>query len=143
MKVFTTICFAKDTPTGSLPPVVPLAITHHTYTPKGPWTHASDDRYIYQLSLDLATATLSSPQIVASRYGVAWLVEVKKTFHMLPNSCRNCNNLLHSLHTRRRGAPRLFKGINWEIDVGSRGLPWALVGSCVFPWASVGVQGWK
>ena len=25
-----------------------------------PWTHTSDDSYIYQLSLDLATATVSS-----------------------------------------------------------------------------------
>ena len=38
--------------TGSLPPAVPLAITP-TFSP---WTHTSDDSYIYQLSLVLATA---------------------------------------------------------------------------------------
>ena len=42
--------------TGSLPPAVPLAITP-TFSP---WTHTSDDSYIYQLSLVLATATVSS-----------------------------------------------------------------------------------
>ena len=35
--------------------VVPLAITRTN----GPWTHTSDDSYIYQLSLVLATATKS------------------------------------------------------------------------------------
>ena len=39
----------------SLPPAVPLAITS-TFSP---WTHTSDDSYIYQLSLVLATATVS------------------------------------------------------------------------------------
>ena len=37
--------------------VVPLAITQTN----GPWTHTSDDSYIYQLSLVLATATISYP----------------------------------------------------------------------------------
>ena len=41
--------------TGSLPPAVPLAITP-TFSP---WTHTSDDSYIYQLSLVLATAIVS------------------------------------------------------------------------------------
>ena len=45
----------KKTTTGSLPPAVPLAITP-TFSP---WTHTSDDSYIYQLSLVLATATVS------------------------------------------------------------------------------------
>ena len=45
----------KKSTTGSLPPAVPLAITP-TFSP---WTHASDDSYIYQLSLVLATATVS------------------------------------------------------------------------------------
>ena len=40
--------------TGSLPPAVSLAITP-TFSP---WTHTSDDSYIYQLSLVLATATV-------------------------------------------------------------------------------------
>ena len=35
--------------------VVPLAITRTN----GPWTHTSDDSYIYQLPLVLATATIS------------------------------------------------------------------------------------
>ena len=35
--------------------VVPLAITRTN----GPWTHTSDHSYIYQLSLVLATATIS------------------------------------------------------------------------------------
>ena len=39
----------------ALPPAVPLAITP-TFSP---WTHTSDDSYIYQLSLVLATATVS------------------------------------------------------------------------------------
>ena len=38
---------AKKRTTGSLPPAVPLAITP-TFSP---WTHTSDDSYIYQLSL--------------------------------------------------------------------------------------------
>ena len=48
-----TKSMAKKSPTGSLPPAVPLAITP-TFSP---WTHTSDDSYIYQLSLVLATAT--------------------------------------------------------------------------------------
>ena len=44
---------AKKSPTGSLPPAVPLAITP-TFRP---WTHTSDDSYMYQLSLVVATAT--------------------------------------------------------------------------------------
>ena len=39
----------------ALPPAVPLAIPP-TFSP---WTHTSDDNYIYQLSLVLATATVS------------------------------------------------------------------------------------
>ena len=46
---------AKKSTTGSLPPAVPLAITP-TFSP---WSHTSDDSYIYQLSLVLATATVS------------------------------------------------------------------------------------
>ena len=46
---------ANKSPTGSLPPAVPLAITP-TFRP---WTHTSDDNYLYQLSLVLATATVS------------------------------------------------------------------------------------
>ena len=44
---------AKKSPTGSLPPAVPLAITP-TFRP---WTHTSDDSYFY--SLVVATATVS------------------------------------------------------------------------------------
>ena len=40
---------------GSIPPVVPLTITRTN----GPRTHTSDDSYIYQLSLVLATAKTS------------------------------------------------------------------------------------
>ena len=50
---------AKKSPPGSLPPAVPLAITP-TFRP---WTHTSDDSYIYQLSLVVATATVSFIQI--------------------------------------------------------------------------------
>ena len=46
---------ARKSPTGSLPPAVPLAITP-TFRP---WTHTSDDSYFYQLSLVVATATVS------------------------------------------------------------------------------------
>ena len=42
-------------PAGSLPPAVPLAITPMFR----PCTHTSDDSYIYQLSLVVATATVS------------------------------------------------------------------------------------
>ena len=49
-----TKSIAKKSTTGSLPPAVPLAITP-TFSP---WTHTSDDSYIYQLSLVLATATV-------------------------------------------------------------------------------------
>ena len=45
----------KKSTTGSLPPAIPLAITP-TFSP---WTHTSDDSYIYQLSLVLATAIVS------------------------------------------------------------------------------------
>ena len=51
----TTISMANKSPTGSLPPAVPLAITPTSR----PWTHTSDDSYFYQLSLVLATATVS------------------------------------------------------------------------------------
>ena len=40
----------------ALPPAVPLAITP-TFSP---WTHTSEDSYIYQLSLVLATASCRS-----------------------------------------------------------------------------------
>ena len=46
---------AKKSPTGSLPPAVPLASTP-TFRP---WTHTSDDSYFYQLSFVVATATVS------------------------------------------------------------------------------------
>ena len=55
----TTKSIAKKSPTGSLPPAVPLAITP-TFRP---WTHRSDDSYIYQLSLVVATATVSYTSI--------------------------------------------------------------------------------
>ena len=51
----TTISMEKKSPTGSLPPAVPLAITPTFRT----WTHTSDDSYFYQLSLVVATATVS------------------------------------------------------------------------------------
>ena len=50
-----TKSIAQKSPTGSLPPTVHPAITP-TFSP---WTHTSDDSYIYQLSLFLATATVS------------------------------------------------------------------------------------
>ena len=51
----TTKSIAKKSTTGSLPPAVPLVITP-TFSQ---WTHTSDDSYIYQLSLVLATAIVS------------------------------------------------------------------------------------
>ena len=48
------LCWAKRH-VGSIPPVVPLAITRTN----GPWRHTSDDSYIYQLSLVSATAIVS------------------------------------------------------------------------------------
>ena len=48
------LCWAKRQ-IGSIPPVVPLAITRTD----GPWAHTSDDSYIYQLSLVFATAILN------------------------------------------------------------------------------------
>ena len=56
----TTKSTAKKSPTGSLPPAVPLATTR-TFRP---WTHTSDDSYIYQLSLVVATATASLRQVM-------------------------------------------------------------------------------
>ena len=50
-----TKSIAKKSTTGSLPPAVSLAITP-TFSP---WTHTSDDSYIYQLSLVLATPIVS------------------------------------------------------------------------------------
>ena len=52
-----TESIAKKSTTGSLPPAVPLAITP-TFSP---WMHTSDDSYIYQLSLVLATAKMGPP----------------------------------------------------------------------------------
>ena len=62
-----TKSIAKKSTTGSLPPAVPLAITP-TFSP---WTHTSDDSYIYQLSLVLATATVSYPTAPWSLFGIA------------------------------------------------------------------------
>ena len=45
----------NKSPTGFLPPAVPLAMTHTN----GPWTHTSDDSYMYQLSLVVAIASIS------------------------------------------------------------------------------------
>ena len=53
----TTKSIAKKSPISSLPPAVPLAITP-TFRP---WTHTSDYSYIYQLSIVVATATVSFP----------------------------------------------------------------------------------
>ena len=69
-----TKSIAKKSTTGSLPPAVPVAITP-TFSP---WTHTSDDSYIYQLSLVLATAIVSfmvSPDVVGigSEYFVVYL----------------------------------------------------------------------
>ena len=70
----TTKSIAKKSITGSLPPAVPLAITP-TFNP---WTHTSDDSYIYQLSLVLATATVSlwkypfSPRLYPFRHVAIW-----------------------------------------------------------------------
>ena len=55
-----TKSIAKKSPTGSLPPAVPLAIKR-TFRP---WTPTSDDSYIYQLSLVVATATVSSQTLL-------------------------------------------------------------------------------
>ena len=55
-----TKSIAKKSTTGSLPPAVPLAITP-TFSP---WTHTSDDSYIYQLSLVFAAATVSYTSLV-------------------------------------------------------------------------------
>ena len=73
----TTKSIAKKSTTGSLPPVVPLAITP-TFSP---WTHTSDDSYIYQLSLVSATATVSSISVISTLFsslmlGVSHAVEV-------------------------------------------------------------------
>ena len=56
----TTKSIANKSPTGSLPPAVPLAITP-TFRP---WTHTSDDSYIYQLSVVVATATVLSQTLL-------------------------------------------------------------------------------
>ena len=61
----TTKSIAKKSTTGSLSPAVPLAITP-TFSP---WTHTSDDSYIYQLSLVSATATVSSISVISTLFG--------------------------------------------------------------------------
>ena len=67
-----TKSIAKKSTTGSLPPAVPLAITP-TFSP---WTHKPDDSYIYQLSLVLATATVSFvTYLVYTRYQVPHCVK--------------------------------------------------------------------
>ena len=60
----TTKSIEKKSPTGSLPPAVRLAITR-TFRP---WTHTFDDSYIYQLSLVVATATVSLAQNTPLRW---------------------------------------------------------------------------
>ena len=45
----------NKSPTGSLSPAVPLEITRFN----GPWTHTSDDSYMYRLSLVVAIASIS------------------------------------------------------------------------------------
>ena len=62
----------KKSPTGSLP-AVSLAITP-TFRP---WTHTSDDSYMYQLSLVVATATVSflAPYARTTRYEEPFLPE--------------------------------------------------------------------
>ena len=87
----TTKSIAKNSTTGSLPPAVPLAITPTFST----WTHTSDDSYIYQLSLVLATATVSflEPYARTTRYEEAFL-PLQKTASVvsLPRPCLTINN---------------------------------------------------
>ena len=63
-----TKSIAKKSTTGSLPPAVPLAITPAF----SPWTHTSDDSYIYQLSLVLATATVSYMDVTGAYFYVVF-----------------------------------------------------------------------
>ena len=56
----------KKSPTGSLPPAVPLAITP-TFRP---WTHTFDDSYMYQLSIVVATATVYLSLLERGRFTV-------------------------------------------------------------------------
>ena len=56
-------------PTGSLPPAVPLAITP-TFRR---WTHTSDDSYMCQLSLVVATATVSSSPFFSLSFLLVYL----------------------------------------------------------------------
>ena len=59
LMTYTDVCFFS-----LLPPPVPLAITP-TFRP---CTHTSDDSYMYQLSLVVATATVSSTTKYVSRH---------------------------------------------------------------------------
>ena len=59
--------YVKKSPTGSLPPAVPLAITR-TFRP---WTHTSDDSYIYQLSLVVAIFFCISLSFIFSSFSVS------------------------------------------------------------------------
>ena len=59
---YTFACLNIARPAADARPAVPLAITRSFR----PWTHKSDDSYIYQLSLVVATATVSLYRI---KYG--------------------------------------------------------------------------
>ena len=78
-----TKSIVKKSTTGSLPPAVPLAITP-TFSP---WTHTSDDSYLYQLSLVLATATVSIFE--AERDGVLCRVRAAVLRFVLAAHARN------------------------------------------------------
>ena len=69
-------CGEKHSTEWRLPPAVPLAITP-TFSP---WTHTSDDSYIYQLSLVLATATVSFSIIPGIFQQGSCLCTIKMTF---------------------------------------------------------------
>ena len=84
----------KKSTTGSLPPAVPLAITP-TFSP---WTHTSDDCYIYPLSLVLATATVSFHSFFSVRFFVPF-VSICNASGLLAFVCRTCRTLVIPLST--------------------------------------------
>ena len=77
-----TKSIVKKSTTGSLPPAMPLAIT----TTFSPWTHTSDDSYMYQLSLVLATATVSfmSPSFVSLCQRSIWISSICMSYLSYP-----------------------------------------------------------
>ena len=109
----------KKSPTGSFPSAVPLAITR-TFRP---WTHTSDDSFIYQLSLVVATATVSLVPIWYS--GVLHMItRVKTTF---PQSWKNRNGVIKLTYHQHFFRRSLRRGFSYRVGAVRCGRIFALL----------------